>query len=322
MKITVLVPKNEFSKEQQECLGRLGKIVFVKSRKEHPLGKLADLAKGSQILAADPDVLGGFEKAKLRLTELMEGLPNLKSVALASSSFEWIDVDYCRKRSLTVTNVPHYSTESVAEHALGLMICLAKNIVVNDRKFWLGRESKFGSGPGFELRGKTLGVIGLGSIGSRIAELGQAIGMKVIAYNRTPKKQKGVEMKSLNQVLSQSDVLSVNLACNRQTYHFISKQEIKKMKEGVVIVNLIGPVTPDREVVDKKAMAQALREGKVFAYAYEAEDLVNNPLSNIENAIGLKGFAWYTKEALERAKEIWTDSIISFAQGRPINVVK
>ncbi len=128
-------------------------------------------------------------------------------------------------------------------------------------------------------------------------------------------------MKSLDKVLSESDVLSVNLACNKETYRFISEQQIRKMKKGVVIVNLVGPVTPDREVVDKKAMARALGAGIVAAYAYEAEDLTNNPLSKIENAIGLKGFAWYTKDALERAKEIWTDSIISIAKGSPINAV-
>lgn len=93
------------------------------------------------------------------------------------------------------------------------------------------------------------------------------------------------------------------------------------MKKGVIIVDLIGPVTPDREVVDKKAMAEALKKGRVEAYAYEAEDLVNNPLSKVENAIGLKGFAWYTKDALNRAMEIWTNSIISIAEGNPQNRV-
>lgn len=321
MKITILTPRKEFTKEQQKQLSKVGEVVYTESRREYPIKKLIKLAKGSEILAADPDNLGGFEKAKPRLTKLMKSLPNLKGVALASSSFGWIDLGYCRRSNIVVTNVPYYSTESVAEHALGLMICLAKNIIINDRKFWLGKESKFGSGPGFELRGKTLGVIGLGNIGSRIAELGQAIGMKVMAYNRTPKKQKGVEMKPLEEVLAESDVISVNLACNKETYHFISAKEIRKMKKGAAIVNLIGPVTPDREVVDKKAMGRALKEGRVVAYVYEAEDLLNNPLSKIENAIGLKGFAWYTKDALKRAKETWTNSIITLAKGNPINVV-
>ncbi len=164
MKITVLCPKLEFTKAQQERLAKLGEVVYTDSRQEYPTEELIKLAKGSEILGADPDNLGGFEKAKPELTKLMESLPKLQGVALASSSFEWIDLAYCRKRRVVVTSVPHYSTESVAEHALGLMICLAKNIIINDRKFWSGEESKFGSGPGFELKGKTLGVIVLGNI--------------------------------------------------------------------------------------------------------------------------------------------------------------
>lgn len=321
MKITIFVPQSEFTKKQQKRLTGLGDIIYTDSRREYPIGELIELVKNSEILGADPDNLGGFEKAKPRLTKLMEGLPQLKGVALAATSTEWIDLNYCRKRKVVVTNIPHYSTESVAEHALGLLICLAKNIIINDRKFRSGEESKFGSDPGFELKGKTLGIIGLGSIGGRVAELGQAVGMKVIAYNRTPRKQKGVEMKSFDDVLSEADTLSIHLACNKETYHFITEEKIEKMKKGVIIVDLIGPVTPDREVVDKKAMAEALKKGKVEAYAYEAEDLVNNPLSKVENAIGLKGFAWYTKDALNRAMEIWTNSIISIAEGNPQNRV-
>ena len=321
MKIAILAPKTEFTSEQRKKLSELGEIVYTDSRREYSMNKLIKLAKDSEILGADPDNLGGFEKAKPRLTKLMESLPKLRGVALASSSFGWIDLDYCRKRDIVVTNVPHYSTESVAEHTLGLLICLAKDIIVNDRKFWSGKESKFGLGPGFELKGKILGVIGLGNIGSRVAELGQAIGMKVVVYNRTPKRQKGVKMKSLDKVLSEADALSVNLACNKETHHFIAEKEIKKMKKGVIVVNLIGPVTPDREVVSKKAMAKALKEGKVAAYAYEAENLMDNPLSHIENAIGLKGFAWYTRDALDRAMEIWTNSVVSLVKGKPINVV-
>ena len=314
MKITVLVPKNEFTKEQQRHLSQLGKMIYVKSREEHSLAKLIGLAKGSEILAVDPDVFGGFEKAAAgKLTQLMENLPKLKAVAMASTSFSWIDLDYCQKRKIIVTNVPYYSTESVAEHTLALLICLAKKIILTDRKT---QKGEYNLEMGFELKGKTLGIIGLGNIGSCVAELGNAIGMKVIAYNRTPKKQKNVGMKSLDQVLSQSDAISINLVHNDKTHHLISKKQLAKMKKGVIIVNLA-----TREIVDEKAMAEALKSGRVASYAYEGEDLKSSPLSKIETAIGLKGFAWYTKDALERAMEIWTKSIISIAKSKPINVV-
>lgn len=128
-------------------------------------------------------------------------------------------------------------------------------------------------------------------------------------------------MKPFNYVLSKSDALSIHLGCNKQTYHFISKKEINKMKKGVIIVDLIGPVSPEQEVVDKKAMAKVLKMGKVAFYLYEAEDLVNNPLSKIENAIGLKGFAWYTKDALARAKKIWVENIIGLVRNKRVNPV-
>lgn len=314
MKIAILVPKKEFTKEQWTDLRRLGEVVYVKSRDEHLLDDLNRLAAGSEILAADPDVFGGFEKAAAgKLTQLMESLPKLKAVALASTSFSWIDLDYCRKRNIVVTNVPYYSTESVAEHTLALLICLAKKIILTDRRT---QQDEYKPDMGFELKGKTLGIIGLGNIGSRVVELANAIGMKVIAYNRTPKKPKNVEMKSLEKVLTDSDAISINLTENEETYHFISAKQIKKMRKGVIIVNFAM-----RGIVDEGAMARALKSGKVASYAYEGEDLKSGLLSKIETAIGLKGFAWYTKDALGRAMEIWINSIASIVKGKPINVV-
>lgn len=314
MKITIFAPKIEFTAGQQRMLEGCGLVVYTKNRNECSLEKLKKLATSSEILGADPDILGGFEKAQSgRLTQLIESLPNLKGVALATTSIGWIDLGYCRKRGIVVTNVPHYSTESVAEHVLALLICLAKKIILTDRRT---QKGQYKLDMGFELKGKTLGIIGLGHIGSRVAELGSAIGMRVIAYNRTPKQKENVEMKSLDEVLAESDALSINVAHKPETEHFISQKEISKMKKGVVIVNLAA-----REVVDEEAMAEAIKSGQVGSYVYEGDDLESGPLAKIETAIGLKGFAWYTKEALDRATEIWTNSIISIAQGKPINVV-
>jgi len=314
MKITVLSPQSGFTPEQQKKLSQLGGVVYTNSRDEFPLEDLIKLAAGSEILGADPDNLGGFEKAMAgNLTKLLESLPNLKGVALASTSFSWIDLDYCRKRGLLVTNVPYYSTESVAEHVLGLLVCLAKKILISDRRT---QQAKYVSEMGFELKGKTLGMIGLGHIGARVAELGNAIGMKVIGFSRTPKNLGFVEEKSLDEVLSQADAISINVAHNKETENLISVEQLNKMKNGVIVVNLA-----TRELVDEKAMAEALKSGKVTSYAYEGDDLASGPLSQVETAIGLKPFAWYTKEALEKASEIWTESLVSLAQGKPVNLV-
>jgi lactate dehydrogenase-like 2-hydroxyacid dehydrogenase len=310
MKIAIFCQKTDFNAEQQEKLSELGEIVYADRGGEQPIEDWMRLAEGADILAIDPDAFGGFEKAQDgRLIKLMDSLPDLKGVALATTSFGWIDLDYCRKRNIAVTNVPFYSTESVAEHAIGLLIGLAKKIILTDRRTQMG---KYRLDMGFELKGKTLGVIGLGHIGSRVAELGRAIGMKVIAYNRNPKQKEGVEMKSLDEVLAEADAISINLADSHETKGFIAEKEIGKMKPGAIVVNLAS-----REIVDEKAMAKALQSGKISAYAFEGEDLESGPLAKIETAIGLKGFGWYTKEALEKAMEIWTKNIIALAKNDP-----
>lgn len=313
MKTVILAPKKEFSEDQQQRLRSFGTVVYSKNRKEYSHEELVGLCNNAQILAPDPDNLGGFEKAKGNLNLLIGRLPSLKGIALSTTSYGWVDLEFCKKRRLPVVNIPHYSRESVAEHSFALLLCLAKRIIETDR---LTRKGQYQLQMGFELKGKTLGIIGLGSIGSRVAELGLAIGMKVIAYNRTPIIQKSVEMKSLQEVLKQSDALSIHLTDCEETRGIIGKKEISLMKNGAILVN-----TADRRMVDEKEMAKALKTRKIFGYAAEVEDLENTPLAKIDNAILIRGFGWYTKEALNNLVEIWIENIESMVKGKPQNVV-
>ncbi len=314
MKIVVVYPESNFTKEQRERLYKLGEVAFTKNRDELSLEKLLVLTKDANIIGIDPDPFGGFEKAKLLVTKVIESLPRLKGVCLSTTSFGWVDLDYCRKRKLPVSNIPGYSRESVAEHALALLLCLAKKIILLDRKT---REGKYQLEMGFNLKGKTLGIIGLGNIGSRVAELGQAVGMKVIAYNRSPKKQKGVKMVSLSELLVNSDMISLHSTHELVNNNFINEKLLSKMKDGVIIVN-----TVDRELVDEKAMAKAVKSGKVASYGVEVEDLEHGPLVGLENVIMIKGFAWYTKDSMENLARIWVENIEHLAKGKPQNVVK
>lgn len=311
MKITIFVPQSEFTSEQQKTLSGLGQVVYTASRKELSDTKLIELSKGSDIIAPDPDDFGGFEKASPLLTKVMESLPNLKSVCLSTTSFGWIDLNYCKKRGIPVSNVPGYSSESVAEHTLALLLCLAKRIIITDRRTL---KNAYKMEMGFELKGKTLGIIGLGNIGSRVADLGLGIGMRVIAYNRSPKTKEGVEMKTLDELFKESDAISLHTTHEEKNRGIIGKEQIAKMKDGVIIVN-----TVDRELVDEEAMAEALKSGKVYGYAYEGENLTNTPFSKVENAIGIKGFGWYTKEALANLYKIWVNNIVALAKGNPQN---
>lgn len=141
--------------------------------------------------------------------------------------------------------------------------------------------------------------------------------MKVIGYNHSPKSVEGIEMKnSLDSLLTEADAISIHIThtdANRKIY---GKEQFDKMKDGVIIVNVA-----DRECVDEEAIEQALQSGKVFGYAYEAEGLEHAPLAHLDNAIGLKGFGWYTKEALENLFQIWTSNIVALANDKPQNLI-
>lgn len=314
MKIVIFFPKTDFTTEQQNQLSKLGDIVYLDPPIEHPLEELISTAKDAEILAIDPDNFGGFEKAKDRLTQLMETLPNLKGIALDTTSFGWVDFAYTKKRNISVSNCPGWSRQSVAELALALLLNLSKNIIMLDRRT---QKDVYKIEKGFELKGKTLGIIGVGSIGSTLAGLANGIGMKVIGYNRSPKTVEGVEMKgTLDELLAEADAISLHVTHTDANKDLLGKEQLEKMKDGVIIVNVA-----DRDSVAEEAMAEALTSGKVFGYAYEGEDLKNTPLADIENAIGLKAFGWYTKEALENLMQVWTENIESIAKGSPKNTV-
>lgn len=313
MKISIFLPKTVFTESQLGKLQKLGDVQFTKDSKAMKLDECISFAKDSDILGFDPDNFGGFEKARELTTPVMEACPNLKGIALATTSFGWVDLADCKKRGIPVVNVPGYSRESVAEHTITLLLCMAKRILITDRKTQKGQYVKE---MGFELAGKTLGIIGIGNIGSRTAELAQGIGMKVIAYNHSPKTVPGVTMKSLDEVLSQSDALAFHTTHTDANHGFIGKEQIAKMKQGVIIVN-----TADEALIDEAAMAEAIKSGKVDMYTSEGTLFENTPLAGMERAIGLKGFGYFTREAIRNLFEIFADDVVAIAQGKPIHIV-
>lgn len=314
MKILVLNPTSEFDENLQKKLANLGEVTYTDSRRAYPLEELIGLAKDAEILAFDPDNIGGFEVTSERIIKLMEAMPKLKGLCLSTTAFGYFDLDYCKKRNIIVTNVPHYSTESVAEHALAFMLGLSKRIFATEKMIY--RKNKYQLTKGFELKGKTLGVIGLGDIGSRVAQLGSAIGMTAIGWNRTAKQVKDVKLVDINQLLRTADVISINLAANEETAHFLNRDRISLLKPGVIIVN-----NADRDLVDEVALAEALKSGQVNSYAAEVEDTDSPPLGNLDNVFHFKGFGWYTEQALNKNKEIWVNNIEGIMKGKPVNPV-
>lgn len=127
---------------------------------------------------------------------------------------------------------------------------------------------------------------------------------------------KGVKMKSQDEILKESNAISISVSHEEKNKGLIGKEELEKLKKGLIIVNLA-----DRDIVDEAAMAEALKSGKVIAYAFEYENLEGSPLKNIENAVGLKGFAWYTKEAMQKHFRIFVDNVLAMSKGKLKNRV-
>jgi phosphoglycerate dehydrogenase-like enzyme len=314
MNIVILCPRSEFTASQVNKLHRLGKITFTPNRNPIQPKTLTELVQSADILGLDVDNLGGFEAAPDILRQVLPSAANLKAIALASTSFGYLDQAYCRDHHIRLTHVPGYSTESVAEQALAYMLLSSKRIVESDR---LTQADKYSLLMGHNLQGKTLGIIGLGQIGTRVSELGQALGMPVLAWNRTPKSLPGIASVSLEQVLCQSDFLSLHLAKNQQTQNFLNRKLLRLLKPGVIVINV-----SNRYLVDETAIASPLKSGRISHYVFEAENLSrSSPLSGLPNALAFKGFGWYTRESLDANKRIWVDNILGLASGHPPNPV-
>ena len=171
---------------------------------------------------------------------------------------------------------------------------------------------------GFNVRGKVLGVIGLGAVGIRVAEIGQGLGMKVVAYNRSKKLVEGVSNVSFDELLTTSDVVSLNVPLTVETKHLISSAEFSKMKKSCILVN-----TARGGVVDEKALVKALRDNKVFGAGLDIMEDYNkdNELLKLDNVVITPHIGWLTKEAKNNIGRIILENVKSFVNGNPTNVV-
>lgn len=186
----------------------------------------------------DAEVLSVFAFSQVT-KEILEKFPNLKFITTRSTGFDHIDLNYCSEKGITVSNVPTYGMHSVAEHTFALILAISQQIVPSVERTREGDFTLEGL-RGFELYGKTLGVVGTGNIGKVVAEMGLGLGMKVIAYNRHEDeelKSKGVEYKDLDTLLGNSDIVTLHLPYNKETHHIINSENISKFKKGAVLIN-------------------------------------------------------------------------------------
>lgn len=255
--------------------------------------------------------------------EIINACPKLKMLSVAFTGVDHVALDACRARNILVCNAAGYSTNAVAELTFGLAISVIRNIVPCDARC---RKAGTKDGlVGFELFGKTFGVVGTGVIGARVAKIAAAFGCKVLAYSRTAKQElvdAGVQYVSLDELLAQSDFVSLHVPLTDATRGLINADAIAKMKQGAVLLN-----TARGPVVDSAALAEALNAGKLAGAGidvFEGEPPIaeNHPLCSAKNTVLTPHVAFASREALETRADIVFANIEKWLNGAPQNVVR
>jgi len=297
------------------------------------------LEKGDLGEIKDAEVLSVFIYSKID-REVMDSLPNLKLITTRSTGFDHIDVEYARKRGISVCNVPDYGMETVAEYTLMLILALLRRLRPTLERVCRGVFSREGL-RGNDLEGKTVGVVGTGRIGSRLIKLLSGFDLKILAFDVKPKEELvenfGVKYVSLEELLKNSDIVTLHVPYLPSTHHLINRENIRLMKEGSFLVN-----TSRGAVVEIEAVVEALREGRLSGVALDTfegeevwaeEELIifrgerdispeilkkaieSFALTHFENVILSPHNAYNTHEAVMRILQKTLKNIISFKEG-------
>lgn len=257
-------------------------------------------------------------RSSTRFTEnVFRMSPALRLLSLWGTGTDNVDLQAAARHGVTVTNTPGVSAFSIAEHALALMLAVARRIPRVDSEV---RHGRWPRGQSVQLHGKTLGIIGLGAVGCRFARLGAAIGMRVIAWTMHPDPSLGFELVPLDELFSSSDVVSVHLRLSEETRGFIGQGELEKMNSSAILIN-----TARGAIVDERALLEALTAGRIAGAGldvFEVEPLPEgHPLTRLENVVLTPHSAGVTPEALEAGLQLSVENVWNFLNGRPTNVV-
>ncbi len=254
---------------------------------------------------------------------VVEAADRLKLLSVAFTGIDHVAVEACRERGIMICNCAGYSNQTVAELVIGMAVDGLRNVAKANEAVRHGGTSA-GIG-GREIAGRTVGIIGLGRIGTMCAKLFLAFGAKVIAYNRScseEAKALGIEYKSLDEVLSESDIISLNLPLNPQTRGFIGEEQIARMKKDAVFINCArGPI------VDNAALARALNEDRLGFACVDVFDMepplpADYPLLHAKNTPLTPHQAFISEEAMLRRAKIVFDNVYAYLDGNPVNVCK
>lgn len=276
--------------------------------------------------------------------DILDKLPNLKQIATRSTGFDHIDLDACERRGIIVCNVPYYGENTVAEHTFALILALSRNVHKAYMKT-TRRDFSIDGLKGFDLKGKTLGVVGAGFIGLNVIKIAKGFDMDVLAYDVNQNKMLaevlGFKYISLDELLGQSDIISLNVPYNKHTHHLINRDSIRKIKKGAILINTARGGIADTdaliEALDEKILSGVgldvlegeglIKEEKQLLYDQQKiEELgkivKDHILLSKDNVVFTPHIAFYSQEALERILENTANNINMFLQGDCQNVVK
>ena len=316
MKITVLdgygVNPGDLSWDDFRNLGEV--TVYERTAQE----ELYERAKESEILLTNKTVLN---------RETIASLPKLKYIGVLATGYNVVDVDEARKRGITVTNIPSYSTMSVAQRVFSLLLAATDRseyyAIENSKGAWSSaKDFCWWDTPLMELAGKKFGIIGFGNIGKAVARIALAFGMEVVAATSKEQSQlpDGVEKVSQDKLFEKSDVISLHCPLTPGTKNLINKETIGKMKTGVIIIN-----TGRGPLVNEEDVANGLETGKIGAFCADVLSTEppspENPLLSSPNTYITPHIAWATKEARKRLMNIALENLNAYLASKPINKI-
>ncbi len=291
---------------------------------------------------ADADAIVVFIWTKVNRA-VIESLPKLRLVLTMSTGYDHIDIEACRERGITVCNVPHYGENTVAEHTFALILSLSRKLQAAYFQALRG-DYRIRELRGFDLYGKTLGVVGAGNIGLHVIRIARGFGMRVLAYDARPQpllaEVLGFAYTDLPTLLRESDIVSLHVPARPETHHLINRETLGMMKRGALLIN-----TARGSVVDTEALLWALDEGILAGagldviegeeFITEESALLKMPLAEQtlkqvvqaqlllkrENVVFTPHIAFNSCEAVQRILDTTLDNLQAFVEGRPQNVV-
>ncbi len=258
--------------------------------------------------------------------EILDQLSDLSYIGVTATGYDIIDIDDAKNRGITVTNVPAYGADSVAQHTFALLLELTNHVGLHTQSTANGEWSSnldwsYSIKPLKELSGKTMGLIGLGNIGIKTARIAQAFNMHVIAHKKHMEEEvMDIELVSLNELLSESDVVSLHLPLTEDSFHLINQGRISLMKKSALLLN-----TSRGNLIDSNALAIALQEKHIAGAALdvlpEEPPSIHHPLLKIPNCLITPHLAWASVESRSRLLKTSIQNLQAFLIGKPVNVI-